>query len=272
MARWSIAAAATVGERHIADGRPCEDAWTVRHHIFRGEPWLILAVSDGAGTAGRAQAGSACAVAAFADEAARCLYSDAGMTTERLRDCLGAARVALAVEAGLAGAHIRDFACTLLGAVIGPGTAAFAQIGDGAIVLAADEPGSWAWMFEPQKGEYANETSFLTGEDSLTCASVAVLTDVPFEIALFTDGLENLLIKTQPERHVVGQFFDQMFPPVRRVVHPGLDEVLCDHLAGYLATPAIAARSDDDRTLILATCLLEGVAPAARETETCAMP
>ena len=169
MARWSIAAAATVGERHITDGRPCEDAWTVRHHVFRGEPWLILAVSDGAGTAGRAQAGSACAVAAFADEAARCLYTESGMTAERLRDCLGAARVALAVEAGLAGAHIRDFACTLLGAVIGPGTAAFAQIGDGAIVVAGDEPGSWAWMFEPQKGEYANETSFLTGEDALGC-------------------------------------------------------------------------------------------------------
>ena len=86
------------------------------------------------------------------------------------------------------------------------------------------------------------------------------------------DELFSVLIKTQPERHVVGQFFDQMFPPVRRVADPGLDEALCDHLAGYLATPAIAARSDDDRTLILATCLREGVAPAARETETCAMP
>jgi hypothetical protein len=43
-------------------------------------------------------------------------------------------------------------------------------------------------MFEPQKGEYANETSFLTGEDALSCASVAVLTNVPAEIALFTDG------------------------------------------------------------------------------------
>lgn len=272
MRRWSVAAAATAGERHLADGRPCEDAWTVRHHTFQGEPWLILAVSDGAGTAGRAQAGSACAVAAFADEAARGLYSDGEMTADRLRDCLGAARVALAVEAGLAGAHIRDFACTLLGAVIGPRTAAFAQIGDGAIVVAGDEPGSWAWMFEPQKGEYANETSFLTDEDATASASVALLTDVPAEIALFSDGLENLLIRTQPERHVVGPFFDQIFPPVRRVADPGLDKALCDHLATYLATPAIAARSDDDRTLILATCLRETVEAAARETEACAMP
>ena len=35
---------------------------------------------------------------------------------------------------------------------------------------------------------------------------------------------------------------------------------------------AIAARSDDDRTLILATGLRGGVAPAARESETCAIP
>ena len=270
MSRWSVAAAATVGERHIADGRPCEDAWTVRLHTFRGEPWLILAVSDGAGTAGRAQAGSACAVAAFADAAARCLSAEPGMSEDVVRDCLGAARVALAVEAGLAGAPIRDFACTLLGAVIGPGTAAFAQIGDGAIVIAGDEPGSWAWMFEPQKGEYANETSFLTEEDALGRASIAVMTSPPAEIALFTDGLENLLIRTQPERHVVGQFFEQMFPPVRQANEAGLDDALCDHLAGYLATPQIAARSDDDRTLILASSLRETVALAARETETCA--
>jgi len=270
MSRWSIAAAARVGERHLADGRPCEDAWTVRLHHFRGEPWLILAVSDGAGTAGRAQAGSACAVAAFADAAARCLYTNPGMTADRMRVCLGAARVALAVEAGLAQAPIRDFACTLLGAVIGPGIAAFAQIGDGAIVVSGDEPGSWAWMFEPQKGEYANETSFLTDQEAVASASIAVMTNPPAEIALFTDGLENLLIRTQPERLVVGQFFDQMFPPVRRANEAGLDETLCDHLAGYLAAPQIAARSDDDRTLILATCLRETVEAAARETETCA--
>ena len=82
MSRWSVAAAATVGERHIADGRPCEDAWTVRLHTFRGEPWMILAVSDGAGTAGRAQAGSACAVAAFADSVVRSLNFEAVMTRE----------------------------------------------------------------------------------------------------------------------------------------------------------------------------------------------
>lgn len=272
MSRWSIAAAATVGERHIADGRPCEDAWTVRHHQIQGRPWLILAVSDGAGTAGRAQAGSACAVAAFADSAMRCLNSSPVMTREVILDCLGAARVALAVEAGLAGVPIRDFACTLLGAVIGPGVAAFVQVGDGAIVIAGDEPGCWAWMFESQKGEYANETSFLTNEDAIAGASVAVLSMVPAEIAIFSDGLENLLIRTQPERHVVAPFFDQMFPPVRRADAAGIDAALSEHLARYLGSPQIAARSDDDRTLILATSLREAIGLPARESETCAMP
>ena len=272
MSRWSVAAAATVGERHIADGRPCEDAWAVRLHTFRGEPWLILAVSDGAGTAGRAQAGSACAVAAFADSVVRSLNFEAVMTREVMRDCLGAARVALAVEAGLASEPIRDFACTLLAAVIGPGVAAFAQIGDGAIVIAGDEPGSWAWMFEPQKGEYANETSFLTHEEAVAMADIAVLATPPSEIALFSDGLENLLIKTQPERRVVAPFFDQMFPPVRRAEGTGVDTGLSDHLAHYLASPQIAARSDDDRTLILATCLRDVVELPARERATCATP
>lgn len=270
MLRWSIAAASTVGERHLLEGRPCEDAWTTRVHHFRGEPWLILAVSDGAGTAGRAQAGSACAVAAFADAAARCLYMTSGITKDEMRDCLGAARVALAVEAGLAGAPMREFACTLLGAVIGPGMAAFAQVGDGAIIVSGDEPGSWSWMFEPQKGEYANETSFLTDEDAMTSADVAILTHPPAEISLFTDGLENLLIRAHPDRHVVREFFDTMFPPVRRTPAAGLEDDLCSHLADYLAGPQIAARSDDDRTLILATCLSEAEAVDAQEKETCA--
>jgi hypothetical protein len=270
MSRWSVAAAATVGERHIAEGRPCEDAWVTRIYEAHGETWLILAVADGAGSAGRAQAGSALAVSAFAEAAARCIYSGVELTSDCVRDWLGGARVALALEAGVASVPMREYATTLLGAVIGPRGAAFAQVGDGAIVLAGDERGSWAWMFEPQKGEYANETAFLTDEDAVARASAAVVSHAPAELALFTDGLENLLIRTQPERHVVGKFFEQMFPPVRRANQAGLDDALCDHLAGYLATPQIAARSDDDRTLILATCLREAVESAARETETCA--
>jgi formate hydrogenlyase subunit 3/multisubunit Na+/H+ antiporter MnhD subunit len=108
---------------------------------------------------------------------------------------------------------------------------------------------------------------------SLTKSAIFVTVGHAAQVAK-TQQLEHIrgLIKTQPARHVVGQFFDQMFQPVRRVADPGLDEALCGHLAGYLATPAIAARSDDDRTLILATCLRETVAPAARESETCAIP
>ena len=273
MSRWNIAAAATVGERHIAEGRPCEDAWTARLYEAHGESWLILAVADGAGSAGRAQAGSACAVAAFSEAAARCIYSGVELTSDCIRDWIGGARVALAVEAGVASVPMREYATTLLGAVIGPRGAAFAQVGDGAIVVAGDEPGSWAWMFESQKGEYANETSFITDEDAVTRANVAMLVEAPAELALFTDGLENLLIRAQPERHVVGAFFDQMFPPIRKAAAPGLGNQLSAHLSAYLASPPIAARSDDDRTLILAT---RWPAPVCqnppREIETCNTP
>jgi len=255
MLSWRIAAAAVAGERHVAEARPCEDAFATRLVSGPGGPWLIVAVSDGAGSAECARAGSACAVAAFVDAAASGLATGAAVDADRVRAWIGAARTEIAADAAAASRPMRDHAATLLAAIVGARTAAFVQIGDGAIVVAGDEPGSWAWMFEPHKGEYANETSFLSDADAAEKASVAVLDQVPAELALFTDGLENLLIEVLPVRRVVAEFFDRMLPPVRGVGNAGLDTALSDHLAHYLASAPIAARSDDDRTLVLATRL-----------------
>jgi len=48
-------------------------------------------------------------------------------------------------------------------------------------------------------------------------------------------------------------FFDKMFPAVRALPESGLDEKLSEALAKYLDSPAICQRTDDDKTLVLAT-------------------
>ena len=75
------------------------------------------------------------------------------------------------------------------------------------------------------------------------------------EVAIFSDGLERLLIQETPARCVVGAFFDQMMPPVRRLIAQGSDKALSEMLADYLGAERINQRTDDDKTLILATQL-----------------
>jgi hypothetical protein len=44
-----------------------------------------------------------------------------------------------------------------------------------------------------------------------------------------------------------------MLPPVRALAKPGLDAVLSGKLEAYLACSAVCARTDDDKTLLLAS-------------------
>ena len=46
---------------------------------------------------------------------------------------------------------------------------------------------------------------------------------------------------------------DRMFGPVRRSQVVGEDLALSQDLEGYLSSPAILERTDDDKTLVLAT-------------------
>ena len=78
-------------------------------------------------------------------------------------------------------------------------------------------------------------------------------TDEPVaELALFTDGLENLVLH-KANRTVHAPFFDTMFPTIRESHATGEDLELSRALARYLATPKINERTNDDKTLILAT-------------------
>ena len=84
----------------------------------------------------------------------------------------------------------RDFACTLVGAVIGPSIAIFFQIGDGSIVVSsACVQGVVFW---PDSGLYANMTYFVTEEDALDHLQVCVTATRIDEIAMFSDGFSDL--------------------------------------------------------------------------------
>ena len=58
--------------------------------------------------------------------------------------------------------EIRDFACTLLVAIVSREVAVFWQIGDGAICFRVAGSEQYQCAYWPEKGEYSNVTFFIT--------------------------------------------------------------------------------------------------------------
>jgi serine/threonine protein phosphatase PrpC len=162
-------------------------------------------------------------------------------------------RLAIANEAASNELTPRDFACTLVGAVISQNLAVFFQIGDGAIVVRKNN--IWGVVFWPEPGQYANMTYFLTDDDALSRLRIcSVKTDIG-EVALMSDGLQRLaLIFDKQSPHP--PFFDQMFLTLRRTPTENLDN-LQFQLNNFLSSDLVNERTDDDKTLILATNMCE---------------
>ncbi len=255
-APWRIAMASSVGTSHFASGEPCQDSHC---HLQATDPSgrqaTVLVASDGAGTASGAEIGAAQACQTFARLVVD--YVEAGGDVRRIgrqlvRRWIGGVAHGLALRAGNLGRDRHDFRCTLLAAIMGENAAAFVQLGDGAIVTSQPVEGGWRYIFWPQHGEFANTTNFLTAADAGESFDFALTTDPVEEIAIFTDGLENLVLQ-KTLRVVHAPFFDGMFGAVRRSKASGVDAKLSADLAEYLSSSPIDQRTDDDKTLILAS-------------------
>jgi hypothetical protein len=145
----------------------------------------------------------------------------------------------------------RDFSCTLLAALVDEHAAVFFQIGDGAIVYQAED-GRYVPALWPQSGEYANCTWFLTDPDAVSRVQMTRARGV-HELALLTDGLQGLALQFV-SRAAHGPFFAPMFARLRGV-SATRPRALAGELGRFLDSPAVNQRTDDDKTLVLATRL-----------------
>jgi hypothetical protein len=257
---WRFAYASVAGSGHLRQGRPGQDAATCRLlDSAEGSELLVAAAADGAGSARRGEDGAQAACATFAEAIERHLLREDACPVEtseswsRFVDVwLAGFQSEIAARSEQAGGNPRDYACTFLGAVVAADRAGLLQIGDGAIVLDDGDCSAdfrvFAW---PQRGEYANETYFATDPSAGQLVTRGVVPGRVEEIALFTDGLQALVLDNAA-RAPHAPFFAGMFPVVR-ASPPGHAPALSDALAGFLASPRVRSRTDDDITLILAT-------------------
>ena len=119
------------------------------------------------------------------------------------------------------------------------------QIGDGAIVVDDGVLRAATW---PQQGEYANVTYFLVQDDAM---ERLVITEAgPAQrIALFSDGLQNLALEYETKTPYE-PFFAPFFSYLETTAKPDAD--IEQELSAYLDSASVNARTDDDKSLILA--------------------
>lgn len=264
-AMWNLLSASVTGTSHVRNNLPCQDAhrWTLMQngdpnasHNPRGPHTLLIATADGAGSADRSQAGAACAVEvalAFLEGALTALVPEDEAGWERLlTEAFKQARAAVFALADAECLPARAFACTLTLVIANDDWLVTGQIGDG-VVVAQTLSGELITVAPPQRGEYANETHFLIADDALNNfdgriyrqhESIEALT----ALAVMTDGLLRLALDVTDHRPHA-PFFNPLLNFAAH--HPDPKEAR-DQLCSFLDSPRVNARTDDDKTLVLA--------------------
>ena len=250
---WVWAGARATGSSHLKQDLPCQDSFVCRVRQGRdAQPLLVAAIADGAGSADRAEAGSAFATSHFVDIV--CDTFDGGAApddfAEILRHAIRETRLALHLKAGHDDREPDDYASTFLAAILSPAGGAVGQIGDGAVVI-SEPAGRWRPVHWPDHGEYANTTNFLTQIDALDMLRVASFDAPVRRLAMFSDGLERLVLDFQ-NRTAHAPFFDSIFSRLGPANGLGHCAQLSQNLSILLVSDKVNARTDDDKSLLCA--------------------
>jgi hypothetical protein len=246
---WKLIFDSVVGTSHRVRAEECQDSHLALVTRVSGEDVLVAACADGAGSAPHSSIGSklacervvAIAVAAL-DRKLAVAEIDRGIVQAWYREV----RDALSDEALRMEVDVADLATTLLVSVVGDEASAFAQVGDGAIVVGAKD--GYGTVFWPEQGEYANITTFLTSagfEEQIAFDR----RDRCDEVAMLTDGLQRLALDFNAQT-AHGPFFKGMFDALKSAA---THEDLFAPLRSFLSSSSVNDRTDDDKTIILAT-------------------
>ncbi len=250
MTGWTWAAASRRGTSHEKTGTKRQDA--LRVLLGNDGRSLIAVACDGAGSASKGGEGAAIAARAFS-QFAKAAIGETGVfpSDEDIWEWVDLTRDRIAAVAARRGLRPRDFATTVV-MVISDGLSTLAlHIGDGAAVGRRENSQEWQTLSWPEHGEYASTTYFLTDE-GVPQVRISRYEEPIDRLAVFTDGIERLALDfTINQPH--GPFFSGISKPVAASQLQGCDVGLSAMLGSYLMSDAINARTDDDKTLIIAS-------------------
>lgn len=263
---WRIAKASIIGTGHIGANMPCQD----NHYYMQIDDMLIAAVSDGLGSAAHSEIGSEIvtkrAVTYIADYFGSLKPSQkqrrfwpwhkqpdpappptAPALETVCREAFTTARAALITQASTDSKELRDYACTLLVAVVLADQWVVMHIGDGAVVGVFQDDNTRTLSI-PDNGEFINVTMPLTSTDYLTNLRFTHNTEALQGVGLVSDGVQPMCIN-----YKTGEAYDGFFRPLIQWIRTNKDMAQADKaMAQMLDTPRFRQKSDDDMTLFLA--------------------
>ena len=255
MSKWNLVFDSVRGTSHEADDLPCQDCCRVLTHRTNDTSVLISVCADGAGSASFSDQGSQIACDKFVGQCQSYFVDDdsiRGVSQEIVSGWLKEIRNAIYQRAEELETDARQLATTILGCVIGERVSFFLQIGDGAMVYRSDEPFEFA--FWPHSGEFANMTNFLTSDNFESNTEWKIVEGEINELAAFTDGLERLVLKFEDQTiHEPA-----ILPMLETIKNSKPEEDFFEPLRRFLSSDSVNERTDDDKTLILATRLHNG--------------
>lgn len=258
---WKAIARYVTGTSHQEQKIPCQDCGNYR--IFKDV--IVGAVADGAGSAKYSHFGSELAV----ETALKYLSRISEYPQKRKRfwekfsqplsepeakhlftKTVNHVIAELKKQAKNKDYSVNDLACTLLVFVATPEWVAAMQIGDGFIVMGSQNA-KYQMLFKPDKGEFFNETTFVTSVNALEEMQVQVISEKQEFICASTDGLEKVAIRFS-DWQPFPPFFKPLEAYLRETEQPENND---QYIIDFLKSGRLNARTDDDKTLLL--CLWE---------------
>jgi hypothetical protein len=260
---WNVIGSSLTGTAHQKKDLPCQDAHYWRVH---DSGVLVVAVADGAGSAPLSQIGASIAVHQVVEHLAVLLDASAPLDQPTLTAAFEHVRDKISAEAANLSVEPRQLACTLCVVLISDSYCIQANIGDSGAILKMCS-GEVLSLIAPFKGEYANETAFVTDRNWVENLVIVKHDEQVSSAMVATDGLMDWSLRGTT---VTSSF---VLPILDFAAMDGLPDERQQQLNAFLVSPTITNRVGDDVTLVLChrrrpveTQVLPELVTAAMET------
>jgi hypothetical protein len=255
---WRIVGASAPGTLHLKKDLPCQDSF-----YYKSLPHnqAIVAIADGAGFASRSENGADLvvhhAVNRLAHHAQDLLEANDEVCILIMTQVFEEMIRLLYQHADKEKQPLADYATTLTCVYANDTGLVAGQIGDG-IAVAETVAGSLMMIARPQKGEYANQSIFLTMDDAIKYLKIRRIKKPIRSFALLTDGLLRLALEL-PQGHPHASFFR---PLIAFASEYDDKEMAQNQLHDFLLSPRVCERTEDDKTIVLAVRTIPPGKPA----------
>ena len=231
------------GASHARKNSANEDS--VYFEVLPSGRGIVAAVSDGAGSAPRAKEGSQLAGTYAVKRAFQAILEDEEEPAFAVETGLMAAREAIRQTAEIIPeAEMADYHCTLILVAWVDDQVAAVQVGDGAAIVELD--GVCKMLTIPQRGEYVNETFFITEPHYQQTKFTREATGIT-ALALFTDGLQKDAVDFQ-NRKANGDFIQQAITILHNAENDNCLPKTTDPLPAEVETKSVLAQAESAST------------------------